>query len=119
MHSIIMKAPEFYIPIDREISHFAQHLQNHQRTILSAKFGDGKSFFIDHVENDKKIAERYKFIKVYPVNYQVANNMELYELTKKLQILLICCLLSFLGMDNARINNLLNHCHNSLLWSES
>ena len=82
MHSIIMKAPEFYIPIDREISHFAQHLQNHQRTILSAKFGDGKSFFIDHVENDKKIAERYKFIKVYPVNYQVANNTDIFSLLK-------------------------------------
>lgn len=50
---------------------------------------------------------------------QAVDGMELYELTKKLQILLICCLLSFLGMDNARINNLLNHCHNSLLWSES
>ena len=46
---------------------------------------------------------------------QAVDGMELYKLTEKLRILLICCLLSFLGMDNVRINSLLNHCYNSLL----
>lgn len=46
---------------------------------------------------------------------QVADGMELFNITEKLRILLICCLLSFLGMDNERINALLNNCHNSLL----
>lgn len=40
---------------------------------------------------------------------------KLFELTRKLRVLLICCLLSFLGMDNVRINELLNKCRNSIL----
>ena len=63
------KVPEFYIPIDREISQFTQHLQTHHRTILSAKFGDGKSYFLDRLQKDKKVAANYKFINVYPINY--------------------------------------------------
>lgn len=43
------------------------------------------------------------------------DGMALYEITEKLRILLFCCLLSFLGMDNARINNMMNNCHNSIL----
>lgn len=43
------------------------------------------------------------------------DGMALYEITEKLRILLFCCLLSFLGMDNTRINNLMNNCHNSKL----
>lgn len=46
---------------------------------------------------------------------QAVDGIELYRLTEKLRILLICCLLSFLGMDNDRINSVLNHCYNSLL----
>ena len=49
---------------------------------------------------------------------QAVDGKELYVLTEKLRVLLICCLLSFLGMDNVRINDLLNNCHNSLLQVE-
>lgn len=55
-------APAFIIPIESEIAQFAQHLRMHSRTILSAKFGDGKSFFLDGVEKDKDVAAEYKFI---------------------------------------------------------
>lgn len=40
---------------------------------------------------------------------------ELFDLTKKLRVLLICCVLNFMGMDNDKINQLLNKCDNSLL----
>ena len=40
---------------------------------------------------------------------------KLYELTRKLRILLICCALNFLGMDNAHINDLFSKCNNSIL----
>lgn len=49
---------------------------------------------------------------------QAVDGKELYVLTEKLRVLLICCLLSFLGMDNVRINDLLNNCHKSLLQVE-
>lgn len=40
---------------------------------------------------------------------------ELLNLTKKLRVLLICCVLNFMGMDNDKINQLLNKSNNSLL----
>lgn len=81
-NSRIMSAPEFYIPIDKEIAQFAQHLRTHHRTILSARFGDGKSFFLDKVEKDKDVSKEYRIIKVYPVNYQIASNTDIFTLLK-------------------------------------
>lgn len=43
------------------------------------------------------------------------DGLELYNLTKKLRILLICCLLNFIGIENKRINELLNESNNSKL----
>lgn len=40
---------------------------------------------------------------------------ELAELTRKLRILLICCVMSFLGMKNDAINKLLNRCNHSIM----
>ena len=40
---------------------------------------------------------------------------KLFDLTKKLRVLLICCVLNFLGMDNVKINELLNKCNNAIL----
>lgn len=77
-----MTTPEFYIPIDKEIWQFLQHLRNHPRTILSAKFGDGKSFFLDKFEKDKEVQKEYRIIKIYPINYQVANSEDIYSLLK-------------------------------------
>ena len=34
------------IPIDNRIAAFTNHLYSHPRTILSARYGDGKSFFL-------------------------------------------------------------------------
>ena len=77
-----MQAPDFYIPVDKEITQFAQHLQTHHRTILSAKFGDGKSYFIDKFEKDKGVSAELKIVKVYPVNYQIASNTDIFTLLK-------------------------------------
>lgn len=40
---------------------------------------------------------------------------ELFDLTKKLRVLLICCVLNFMGMDNDKINQLLNKSSNEFL----
>lgn len=40
---------------------------------------------------------------------------KLFDLTKKLRILLLCCILNFMGVDNDKINLLLNQCNNSIL----
>ena len=35
------------IPIDRQLESFDAHLAINERTILSAKFGDGKTYFLN------------------------------------------------------------------------
>ncbi len=69
------------IPLDGAIKEFEKHLKSHPRTILSARFGDGKSFFLATTE--KKLKNRFVFLKIYPVNYQVADNQDIFEYIKR------------------------------------
>lgn len=73
-----------FIPVDDAIVRFHNHLLSHERIVLSAKFGDGKSFFLN--EFKKKCANDdnspYEFITLYPVNYQVLENKDIFELIK-------------------------------------
>lgn len=58
------------IPIENELKAFKEHLDINERTIFSAKFGDGKTFFLNEFkkeysdENKKKVdkKEKYYFI---------------------------------------------------------
>lgn len=74
---------DFIIPIDGAIEEFLHHLDSHDRTILSARFGDGKSFFLSHFMEDEDVAEHYTFLTIFPVNYQVAENTDVFELVKR------------------------------------
>ncbi len=79
------------IPIDDAIEAFRHHLDAHDRTILSARFGDGKSFFLSHFMEDEDVAECYTFLTIFPVNYQVTENRDIFDLIKRdilLQMLL-------------------------------
>lgn len=82
---------KFLIPIDDAIVAFRHHLDAHDRTILSARFGDGKSFFLSHFMEDEDVAECYTFLSIFPVNYQVIENRDIFDLIKRdilLQMLL-------------------------------
>lgn len=46
------------------------------------------------------------------------DGIELYKLTSKLRILLICCVLSFIGMDHQQIDQLLNKSNNRYIIVE-
>lgn len=70
-----------FIPIDKELDAFKEHLNINERTIFSAKFGDGKTFFLDIFK--KKYKDNYEFITIYPVNYQIADNKEIFEYIKR------------------------------------
>lgn len=72
----------FVIPVDRAIADFRGHLTSHDRTILSAQFGDGKSYFLAKFTQDEQVMMNYKFLTLYPVNYQVAENRDVFELIK-------------------------------------
>ena len=66
--------------MDEAIDDFKLHLNSHPRSILSAKFGDGKSCFLDAAQ--KALKKDYEFITIYPVNYQIEENRDVYDLIK-------------------------------------
>lgn len=68
------------IPIDDAVNDFAFHLSNHPRTILSSGFGEGKTFFLEKCKHD---LSNYIFITLYPVNYQVMSNDDIFDLVKR------------------------------------
>lgn len=74
---------EFLIPIDKEIRSFHLHLIANPRTIFSSKFGDGKSYFLDVFQKDEQVRKQYEFITIYPVNYQVVPNSDIFNLIKR------------------------------------
>lgn len=79
------------ISIDKELLAFKDHLNFNERTIFSAKFGDGKTFFLnefkkkysDKIKGDDTLKEKYYFITLYPVNYCIAENQDIFEYIKR------------------------------------
>ena len=69
------------IPIDEQINSFADYIANNDRAILSARFGDGKTFFLDEFKN--RYSSNYIFLTLYPVLYQVADNKDIFEYIKR------------------------------------
>ncbi|WP_294141910.1 P-loop NTPase fold protein [uncultured Sanguibacteroides sp.] len=72
---------ENVIPIDDETSRFYNYLSYNERIMFSAQFGDGKTFFLNHFFDNYK--EEIYCVKIYPVNYQVEDNKDIFELIKK------------------------------------
>lgn len=71
---------QFIIPVDNAIKRFDSHLRTHERTILSAGFGEGKTYFIQKcIENLRDT----QFIVLHPVNYQILDNHDVYEVMKR------------------------------------
>lgn len=73
----------FIIPIDSAVKGFFEHMKVNPRTILSSKFGDGKSFFLDKYKKTDFVSEHFMFLTIYPVNYQVASNEDILSLIKR------------------------------------
>lgn len=74
---------DFVIPIDSAIKEFFEHMKVNQRTILSSKFGNGKSYFLNKYKNTDFVSERFVFLTIYPVNYQVVSNRDIFDLIKR------------------------------------
>ncbi len=71
------------IDLKDKIKDFSQYLATTDRIILSAKFGDGKTFFLNQLIENEKLSEEYKFFTIYPVNYSVAKNEDIFEYIKR------------------------------------
>lgn len=63
------------------IDQFEEHLKENARTIFSARFGDGKTWFLNKFIEAR--SDQYEFIVLYPVNYQIAPNEAIMEYIKR------------------------------------
>lgn len=84
------------IDISQKLDEFHEHLKHNPRTILSAKFGDGKTFFLneyfakhqiwkDYTPIEERVgsSEDAYFVVLHPVNYSVAKNEDIFEYIKR------------------------------------
>lgn len=68
------------IDISKQIRDLRTHLEINKRTILSAKFGDGKTTFLQEFFNQYE--EELFAITIRPVNYSIASNEDVFEYIK-------------------------------------
>lgn len=72
------------IDISNNRNDFKQVFESESRIIFSAKFGDGKSYFLKKfMESYPKEANDYYFITLHPVNYVVVENRDVIEYIKR------------------------------------
>ena len=71
------------IDISGNLNNFAQYLEKTDRIILSAKFGDGKTYLLNKLRNDAVMKDEYEFFTICPVNYSVAKNEDVFEYIKR------------------------------------
>lgn len=72
------------IDISQNISDFKQVFGSESRLIFSAKFGDGKSYFLNEFRNSfSSTSDAYYFITLHPVNYVVEDNKDIIEYIKR------------------------------------
>ena len=71
------------INISGKLNDFSQYLETTDRIILSAKFGDGKTYLLNELRKDEAMQDKYEFFTIYPVNYSVAKNEDVFEYIKR------------------------------------
>lgn len=72
------------IDISQKIQDFKQVFENESRIIFSAKFGDGKSYFLNEfMKSYDEKKNDYYFITLHPVNYVVEENRDVIEYIKR------------------------------------
>lgn len=75
--NLLMKS----IPLEKQIEDFKQYLDSSSRMVLSARFGDGKTYFLQKFK--EKYAKKYYYITIHPVNYSVSSNDDIFEYIKR------------------------------------
>lgn len=95
-----MTQEEPFIPIDDQLNNFNIQLENNNRLFFSAKFGDGKTTFLNEFKKQKE--DKYQIITLFPINYQIVDNKDIFELIKR-DILLQLLMLEDLVLKNKDI----------------
>lgn len=68
------------INIENQLNDFHQRVNNYSNLIFSARFGDGKTFFLNRFK--EKYQESISLFTLYPVNYSVSQNEDIFEYIK-------------------------------------
>lgn len=111
---VVIQALDGYSMRFRKEQEFLQQL-----TSLRDEFKDIKRLSL--TDDDLKAARgsRHYYSHILKLEKKEKRNVlegwKLFDLTKKLRVLLMCCVLNFMGMDNDKINLLLNKCNNSII----
>lgn len=73
---------DLLVPITEPSSQFAQHLneKGNHRILFSSAYGTGKTTFLKEFFKENK--EKFEVFHLYPVNYQVADNKDIFDLLK-------------------------------------
>lgn len=72
------------IDISQNIQDFKQVFEKESRIIFSARFGDGKSYFLNEfMKSYDEKKNDYYFITLHPVNYVVEENRDVIEYIKR------------------------------------
>ena len=84
---------------------------------LLDEFGDIELILKCNIDKDAVVDSRNYYSHFMPKqkDSKTLDGYDLYELTMKLRILLICCVLSLYGFDNERINEILNKSDSNVL----
>lgn len=70
------------IDFEQKKLNFNTYLQNNRYVVFSAKFGAGKSYFLEKFKEDPSNAD-FRFFTLYPVNYSVTKNEDVFEYIKR------------------------------------
>ena len=76
-----MEVQDNIITLENELLSFDRYFEANSRCVLSAPFGEGKSFFLN--EFIKKKSSDYDFITLYPTGYQICDNKDVFEYIKR------------------------------------
>lgn len=74
-------AKSLSIDITDEIDALSYHLSDNRNIVLSAPFGNGKSYLLDKFKQEKE--DQYYFITIYPISYTIAENADILECIKR------------------------------------
>ena len=100
-----MEVQDNIISLESELLSFDRYFEANSRCVLSAPFGEGKSFFLN--EFIKKKSCDYDFITLYPTGYQICDNKDVFEYIKRDILLALLALepsfLNALDKTNAAI----------------
>ncbi len=69
------------IDVSPALIRFKGHLEVNPRVIFSARFGEGKTSFLNKFK--EQYSDEYYFITLYPVNYSIAANDDIFEYIKR------------------------------------